>query len=376
MTQIDTSDGILTADYPVTVPAHPWEPAIGPAQAPAPLGVPRLAKTAYRRAFIEALRHRQFGIAGALVNTWHGCSGYFRFAAGAGTAEHKTVAPLEFRGGHCIISVSRHLNGRRLEFVSARLLTMLSLLATCRDAPAGRIALNLDDYGLLPGLAFSAAGSDSVLIPDPVYLMEDAYRRTAAHYANHDVAWSDRRKIAFWRGTTTGGEIDCAHWEMLDRVRLCRIGAEHPALFDTGLVGVVQMNEDDSAAIKASGLVRDFVPETDFIKYRYQIDIDGNTNSWPGLFQKLLTGSPVLKVASRHGFRQWYYDRLIPWKNYVPVASDMSDLIDKLNWLATHDEEARRIGAAGRNLALSMTMGTELRNARTAIYAALTAGAQ
>ena len=54
--------------------------------------------------------------------------------------------------------------------------------------------------------------------------------------------------------------------------------------------------------------MRPYVPMTDFNKYKYQIDIDGNTNAWPGLFQKLLTGSPVLKVASPYGFRQWLYE--------------------------------------------------------------------
>ena len=59
--------------------------------------------------------------------------------------------------------------------------------------------------------------------------------------------------------------------------------------------------------------MRDYVPEIAFPAYKFQIDIDGNTNSWPGLFQKLLTGSAILKVASPYGYRQWYYDRLRPW---------------------------------------------------------------
>ena len=49
-----------------------------------------------------------------------------------------------------------------------------------------------------------------------------------------------------------------------------------------------------------------------YMRSRHLIDIDGWANSWSGLFQKLLSGSTVLKVASNKGFRQWYYDRLEP----------------------------------------------------------------
>ena len=49
------------------------------------------------------------------------------------------------------------------------------------------------------------------------------------------------------------------------------------------------------------------------------------SNSWSGLFTKLLTGSTVLKVESPMGFRQWYYDRLKPFEHYVPVRPDLAE---------------------------------------------------
>ena len=339
-------------------------------------GRPGMAFRAYRRAMIEALRRGQPEIAGRLANIWHGCPGYFRFAVDAdrfGGQHDVTVVHLEFGPDHCLLRLDPRLIVTRLVFVCCRLMEMLRLLAACRGAPAGTILLNTDDYAPSPGLAFSDSRPDRWLIPDPVFLAERAYARTALHYRLNDVPWADRRRIAFWRGGTTGGEAGCGSWEELDRVRLCRIAAAHPALFDVGLAGIAQMNPADSAAIRASGLVRDFVPDTRFNEYAYQIDIDGNTNSWPGLFQKLQTGSPVLKVASRHGYRQWYYDRLVPWQNYVPVATDLTDLVDKVNWLIAHDADAQRIGAAGRALAASMTLAGEIEFGRATIVAALAA---
>jgi hypothetical protein len=101
----------------------------------------------------------------------------------------------------------------------------------------------------------------------------------------------------------------------------------------------------------------------DFAKYRYTIDIDGNSNAWSSLFRKLLTGSPVLKVASPHGFRQWYYDALEPMKNFVPVAADLSDLVEKAEWLQKNPESSEKIGQAGRALALSLTFEKEFAQA-------------
>ena len=75
----------------------------------------------------------------------------------------------------------------------------------------------------------------------------------------------------------------------------------------------------------------------------------------------------MLKVASISHFRQWYYDRLGPFVNFVPVQSDMSDLTEKLLWLHANDDKAHAIGQAGRALVLSLAYETELAKARDAI---------
>jgi hypothetical protein len=95
-------------------------------------------------------------------------------------------------------------------------------------------------------------------------------------------------------------------------------------------------------------------------QFKYQIDIDGYTNSWPGLFTKLLSGSPVLKILSPLGWRQWYYDRLKEWEHFVPVESPGDDLVEKVAWLRKNDDAAQRIGASGGALAQSMTFESEI----------------
>jgi hypothetical protein len=237
----------------------------------------------------------------------------------------------------------------------------------------GSLVINQGDVGTLPGLAFCDSRPEYFLVPDNVFIPNWGYERARLHFSQNRPQWEDRKDVALWRGGTTGQVTDAKlGWKSLQRIRLCEIAKDYPDLIDAGITNVVQIG--DSAAKQAlqdAGLLRSPIPSSDFDQYKYQIDIDGNTNAWSGLFQKLLTGSPVLKVASPFGYRQWYYDRLKPWVNYVPVLADMSDLIEKIHWLREHDEVARAIGKGGRDLALSMDYDTEMDGAMRTVAAAL-----
>jgi hypothetical protein len=245
---------------------------------------------------------------------------------------------------------------------ASRLAEMLPLIWAYHirtDPTPGTVAINLGDADQVAGLGFCSNHARIALIPDPNFLESDGYKWARDAYARNNIAWEDRTPVAFWRGATTGLRHE-AEWRTLPRIRLCEIAGDE-SLFDVGLSNIVRMSDQTHIdAITALGIVKGHVSARTFDRYRYQIDIDGNTNSWPGLFLKLLTGSPVLKVASELNFRQWYYDRLIPWRNFVPVAADMSDLVEKTRWLRDHDAEARQIGINGRMLAESMDMESEL----------------
>ena len=95
-------------------------------------------------------------------------------------------------------------------------------------------------------------------------------------------------------------------------------------------------------------------------QFKYHIDIDGNSSPWSNLFQRLLMGSTALKVESQRALQQWFYDELVPWENYVPIAPDLSDLIEKIDWLTRNDRYAREVGQAGRRLADRLTYGREI----------------
>lgn len=235
--------------------------------------------------------------------------------------------------------------------------------------PRGRANINVDDHSVVPGLSFCSNDRTHILIPDAHFIGARGYAETRRFYANGGVPWRCRKPLAIWRGATTGNSP--AGWRGLPRIKLCELSRQYPDLLDAGISSVVQLPPDAEGEIREAGLMAKPIDVNDFGAWRIQIDIDGNTNSWPGLFQKLLTGSPVVKIESAGGWRQWYYDRLKPWENYVPAKANFSDLAEKLSWLLQHESEAAAIGMAGRDLALSITYESAIRGAVPEIVRAI-----
>ena len=189
----------------------------------------------------------------------------------------------------------------------------------------------------------------------------------AAMVAN-PIPWHARIPKAFWRGSSTGIKrywppigADDVFW--LPRAEFCfraRSSTIAPYV-DVALSRRAQIPDLETLQILSkSSLIADFVPKEQFAQYKYVFDIDGYSNSWAGLFTSLLTAACVLKIGSEHGFRQWYYDRLVPWTHYVPVSSDLSDLEDKVRWVLDNDDCAREIGNAGFLFAQSINYEAEL----------------
>ncbi len=231
------------------------------------------------------------------------------------------------------------------------------------ERESGSVLLNRADIGQKPGLAYCDNRPDYFLIPDAGFVPSQGYRWSREVYDKNRIPWQDRVPVAFWRGATTGMKPGPREWRALERIRLCEIARanRHTGLFDVGISGLTQIYDPEVIKeIMDSGLVLGRVPWEEWGRYKYLIMIDGNSSPYSNLIQGLLTGSPVLRVESSRALRQWFYSELIPWHNYVPIAPDMSDLVDKVRWLRRNDEFARKVGENGRALAETMTIEREL----------------
>lgn len=238
--------------------------------------------------------------------------------------------------------------------------------------------VQLDDRGadIDKSIGYCRTGTKLTLVPDLQFWIQNGYFQRRQEFTKFWVPWEDRVQSVFWRGSSTGAErITLESLRRLPRFRLCAASTNRASLrdvLDAKLTDIVQASNADEAEkihayIDSLGLLAAHVPQPDFLKYRFQIDIDGNSNSW-GFLPKLMMGSCILKVVS--DWRQWYYDGLRPWEHYVPIKDDLSDLEERVAWCLDNDDAAREIGANGMRYANEIVFGMEMLKAADSVLRA------
>ena len=221
----------------------------------------------------------------------------------------------------------------------------------------GAVIVNFDDCGNGHGLNACDYIRPEALIPDTYFLGSRGYEEARLYFEGHSEDWFERSNVVFWRGSTTGRKADGdLH---LPRIALCLLAKEQQS-FDCKITEIVQSDKKQSNFVNHSDIMGPFVSWKELSKYKYHIDIDGNTNSFPGLFLKLLCGGLVFKVISPNRYQQWYYDRLIDGKNFVAIRSDMKDLVEKIQFYIENEAKAKSIAEHGRQLARTMTYESEM----------------
>ena len=85
-------------------------------------------------------------------------------------------------------------------------------------------------------------------------------------------------------------------------------------------------------------------------QYKYQLNIDGTVAAYR--FPYLLAGDAVVFKQDSEYYEHFYSD-LKPGVHYVPIKADLSDLVKKIQWAKSHDQEVRKIGINGRQYAVN-----------------------
>ena len=91
-----------------------------------------------------------------------------------------------------------------------------------------------------------------------------------------------------------------------------------------------------------------WIDSKEMMKYKYILDVDGNGCTWDATAWKLNSGSVIFKTES--GWRQWFYDKYIPWVHYIPIADDFSDLQEKYHWCESNPDKCMDIINAAKDL--------------------------
>lgn len=165
-----------------------------------------------------------------------------------------------------------------------------------------------------------------------------------------------RHNKIFWRGSLSGPQhAKSENFRSFPRYKLLEIARSTPALIDAKLTNFYDIATRDYDGAVRAHLTQRFgepsahVPELEFLEHKYLISIDGAVAAWRRVPVILASGSVLLL---QHEWKQYFYPGLLPWQHYVPIKTDMSDLLETYAWLEDHPEEARAIATAGRSFAL------------------------
>jgi hypothetical protein len=199
----------------------------------------------------------------------------------------------------------------------------------------------------VPTVAYTRTINDAytLLMPDPAFLGSAGYAedRPKIKKATQETPWEERRPVVYWRGTCLLAK-DLGREDLVD-------------------VKISQFPHDADLRVleelRANNIVAPPLPFVEFLRNRYQVDIDGVSCAWISFFWKLYSGCPVLKIQSEN--LQWYYPDLLPWRDFVPVSEDLSNLREVVEWVQAHDAECRRIGESAAGFMEGLTYERALR---------------
>ncbi|WP_282601934.1 glycosyl transferase family 90 [Paracoccus sp. PARArs4] len=190
-----------------------------------------------------------------------------------------------------------------------------------------------------------------------------------------DIPWDAKEDRLVWRGMISGSEMTegvkpgaAAHvllsqladpalrdeaWERLrntNRLSFVTRFIDDPD-FDIGVVlawGFRQFASDPLIA----PFLRPRMDLHDFRRFRYQLCMTGYDHG--SNFIQALDGNGVL-LAEDDGWEVFYSGRFRPWRHFIPVARNMTDIRQKLDWARANPDRCREMSRAAR---------TELRSLR------------
>ncbi|KAK7115228.1 protein O-glucosyltransferase 2-like [Littorina saxatilis] len=245
--------------------------------------------------------------------------------------------------------VYRKTHGSIVDFKMFMDAILLSLVRKVR-MPDVEFFVNLGDWPLekrkpenggIPILSW--CGSDSTFdVVMPTYDITEATLEMLGRVsldmfsvqANTGPKWADKSEVAFWRGRDSREE----------RLKLAELSQKHPDMVDAALTFMFFFPKNEE---KYGPTVKP-VSFFDFFKSKYQLNIDGTVAAYR--FPYLLAGDAVvLKQDSE--YYEHFYKRLSPWRHYIPLKRDLSDIFDQIKWARNHDDEAHAIAQNAQQFA-------------------------
>ena len=188
-----------------------------------------------------------------------------------------------------------------------------------------------------------------------------AYSGDKIEMALNAPAWENKQKRAVFRGSTTGIDFEKVRRENIPLTTSLRFKLHEMTMqqregklscsveLDFGITEICQCNQEEGyiQEVKRQFPISNPVDFQTQFQSKYLVIVDGN--GWPDRVANFMLSGSLIFLATLHD--EWVTNQLIDGHNYIKVKPDLSDLIEKLEWAAENDEEAKRIALNGREFA-------------------------
>ncbi|MDP3371677.1 MAG: glycosyl transferase family 90 [Candidatus Paracaedibacteraceae bacterium] len=198
---------------------------------------------------------------------------------------------------------------------------------------------------------------------------EQRYNDCVSVYKNRQsdgVTFRQKTKKAFWRGTHMqpfgwGWESkECSDRKIkFSRTKAIMMSNNFRDFLDCKYVKLDEPTDTKDPHFSYRDMLYkrgfgNYASLTDQAKFAYHLCIDGWAGSWE-LGGRLTEGMLLGNLCFNASVFDMYFENLLePFVHFIPVKSDLSDLIEQVKWANEHPVEAEQIAEAGHQFAIKL----------------------
>lgn len=194
---------------------------------------------------------------------------------------------------------------------------------------------------------------------DVLYILGKA----TVNFNDFETNWKNKSEKAVFRGGPTG----CGYTpETNQRLKLTTIRSKYLDIGISGKGDLINTNSIRYDPKYGIGMLntdikstKQFMTMAEQSKNKYIIHIDGNVHAYR-MLTTMATGSLILRVESE--YTSWLDHVLRPNVHYISIKSDLSNLVEKIEYCIANDEKCQKIANAAMNIARDVLEYNKLRN--------------
>lgn len=220
-----------------------------------------------------------------------------------------------------------------------------------------RFGTTWGDYNHPDRLCIGSSSANGNMTMTNFLILKDQARSMSGNESKYvdKIPWKNREKVPIFRGTAWG-LTDCkskSYQEFTDessRLMAVDFSVDHPHLLNAGLTSR-SFNAPCWKYNSTNGLSKllfnkdDIPPEQYYTQYQVALVLGGIGAAFR-TSHHLSTGTAV--VLQDWHYREWFTDLLIPWKHYIPLDMNLSNLEERMNWIQRNNEKVEIIAREGQ----------------------------